>query len=117
MTGLADVLQSLATRPGVDAAVLVSPDGLPIQHAGPTAADAEALAALAATAHRHAVRLADAAGRGALRTVVLEAGDGALILSDAGAGHVLLLRLALDAPFGDLLYDLRRERAALGALL
>jgi predicted regulator of Ras-like GTPase activity (Roadblock/LC7/MglB family) len=117
VTGLADMLQRLAGRPGVEAVVLVSPDGLPIQHPGLPAVEAEALAALAATAHRQAARLAEGAGRGPLRTQLLEAEGGVLIVSDAGGGSVLLLRVGTDAPFGDLLSDLRRERAALGALL
>jgi predicted regulator of Ras-like GTPase activity (Roadblock/LC7/MglB family) len=117
MAGLADVLQALAERPGVDAVVLVSADGLPIRQAGQAVIDADALAALAATAVRHAERLAEGSGRGAWRTLLLEAEGGTILLSDAGAGNVLLLRLASDAPFGDLLYDLRQERAALGALL
>ena len=117
MTGLADVIQALAARAGVDAVVLVSPDGLPIQQGGDAVIDADALAALAATAVRHAGRLAEVAERGAWRTLLLEAEGGTLILSDAGAGNVLLLRVASDAPFGDLLFDLRQERPALGALL
>jgi predicted regulator of Ras-like GTPase activity (Roadblock/LC7/MglB family) len=117
MTGLADLLRALATRPGVDAAVLVSPDGLPIQQAGPTTLDADALAALAATAVRHAARLAEGAERGAWRTLLLEAEGGTLVLSEAGAGNLLLLLVAADAAFGDLLFDLRRDRPTLGALL
>jgi len=118
MMDLAELLRELAARPGVEAVVLVSPDGLPIQQAGRASADADALAALAATAHRQAARLSEGAGQGGLRTMVLEADGGVLVLSDAGAaGHVLLLRVDADAEFGDLLYDLRRERAALGALL
>lgn len=117
MTGLADVLQTLAGRPGVDAVVLVSPDGLPIQQAGRARIDADAVAALAATAVQHAGRLADGAQRGAWRTLLLESEDGVLILSEAGAGNVLLLLVDAHAPFGDLLYELRQERPALGALL
>jgi predicted regulator of Ras-like GTPase activity (Roadblock/LC7/MglB family) len=117
VTGLADMLQGLAGRPGVEAVVLVSPDGLPIQHPGLPAEEAEALAALAVTAQRQAARLAEGAGRGTLRTQLLEADGGVLILSEAGGGSVLLLRVEAGVPFGDLLYDLRRDRAALGALL
>ena len=117
MTGLADVLQALAARPGVDFVVLASPDGLPIQQAGQVRIDADAVAALAATAVQHARRLATGAERGAWRTLLLEAEHGTLILSEAGAGNVLLLLVAASAPFGDLLYDLRQERPALGALL
>jgi predicted regulator of Ras-like GTPase activity (Roadblock/LC7/MglB family) len=117
MTGLADLLHALAARPGVDAAVLVSPDGLPIQQAGPATLDADALAALAATAVRHVARLAEGAERGAWRTLLLEAEGGTLLLSEAGAGNMLVLLVAADAAFGDLLYDLRRDRPTLGALL
>ena len=116
-TGLADLLHTLATRDGVEAVVLVSPDGLPIQQSGGAGTDGEALAALAATAQRQAARLAEGAGHGALRTVLLESENGVLILSDAGAGNVLLLRVDADAEFGDLLLELRRGRAALGELL
>ena len=117
MTGLSDILHALAARPGVDAAVLVSPDGLPIQQAGAIALDADALAALAATAVRHASRLVEGAELGGWHTLLLEAEGGTLILSAAGAGNVLLLLVAADAAFGDLLYDLRRDRPTLGALL
>jgi len=116
MTGLADVLQALTARPGVEAAVLVSPDGLPIQQAGGGSFDADALAALAATAVRHAARLVEGAERGAWQTVLLETEGGTIILSAAGAGNVLLLLVAADAAFGDLLYDLRCDRPTLGAL-
>jgi predicted regulator of Ras-like GTPase activity (Roadblock/LC7/MglB family) len=117
MSSLSDLLEALADRPGVDAVVLVSPDGLTVGHAGAGGTDPDALAALAATAVRHAERLADGAERGALRTLLLEAEVGSLLLSLAHDGHWLLLRLADDAEFGDLLYDLRRQRPALSALL
>jgi predicted regulator of Ras-like GTPase activity (Roadblock/LC7/MglB family) len=117
MTGLADMLRALAARPGVDAAVLVSADGLPIQKAGDASVDGEALAALAATAARHAARLVEGAERGAWRTLLLEAEGGTIILSEAGAGNLLLLLVTADTAFGDLLYDLRRDRPSLGALL
>jgi predicted regulator of Ras-like GTPase activity (Roadblock/LC7/MglB family) len=117
MTGLTDVLQALAARPGVVAVVLVSPDGLCIQQAGSGALDADALAALATAAVRHAARLAEGAEFGAWRTLLLEAGNGTVILSEAGAGHVLLLVVAPEASFGDLLFDVRRDRSMLGALL
>ena len=44
-------------------------------------------------------------------------GRGTLVLSEAGAGNLLLLLVAADAAFGDLLFDLRRDRPTLGALL
>jgi len=49
MTELGAVVQSLAAREGVDGVLLLSGDGLPIQHAARGELDAEAVAALAAT--------------------------------------------------------------------
>ncbi|MCU0619899.1 MAG: roadblock/LC7 domain-containing protein [Gemmatimonadales bacterium] len=115
MSGLSDLLEALARRPGVDLAVLLSPDGLTVSHAG--TGDVDSIAALAATALRHAERLASGAGREGLQRLVLEGEAGALVLSLAHEGHWLLLRLGDDADFGDLLYDLRRHQPALSALL
>ncbi|HEX5633565.1 MAG TPA: roadblock/LC7 domain-containing protein [Gemmatimonadales bacterium] len=117
MHTLAEVLRALAGRPGVNAVVLVSPDGLPIERAGRDAGDADALAALAATALRHALRLADGAGTGDLGTLLLEGSHGTLLLSPAGPSGWLLARVAPDADFGDLLFDLRTHQPALAALL
>src|SRR5688500_7863532 len=58
MTGLGDVVRSMAERSDVAAAVLVSADGLPIQHAGRRALEPDAVAALAATAARQGGALA-----------------------------------------------------------
>ena len=60
MPVLRDVVQGLAARPDVDAVVVLSSDGLPIDHAGRTAVDTEAVAALAATFINGARRLGEA---------------------------------------------------------
>jgi predicted regulator of Ras-like GTPase activity (Roadblock/LC7/MglB family) len=115
MTGLADVVRTMAERPDVAAAVLVSADGLPIQHAGRRALDA--VAALAATGARHAGALADALGLGSMETLALECAAGLLVLARLGSGDWLLVIPADGADLGALLYDLRRHRAALASLL
>jgi predicted regulator of Ras-like GTPase activity (Roadblock/LC7/MglB family) len=117
MHTLSEVLRALAARPGVNAVVLVSPDGLPIEQAGREAGDAEAAAALAATALRHALRLADGASTGDLRTLLLEGADATLVLCPVGPGGWILCRVAPDADFGDLLFDLRQHQPALAGLL
>ncbi len=117
MTGLADVVRSMAERPDVAAAVLVSADGLPIQHAGRRALEPEAVAALAATAARHGSALADALALGPVETLVLECGGGLLAVARLGAGDWLLVLPSDEADLGLLLYDLRRHRPALAALL
>ena len=67
MPGLAEVVRGLAARDGVDAVVLVSPDGLPIDHAARGTCDADALSALATTVLRPAARIGESAGGGAPR--------------------------------------------------
>ena len=116
MHGLAEAVRGLAARDGVIAAVVVSPDGLPVHHAGP-ATDAEALAALAATLLRPAVRLGESAAAGALSRVVFEFDRRLAVLAAVRGDNWLLLLTDPEADLGTLLYDLRRDSPALAALL
>lgn len=117
MRELAGFVRELAGRPEVDAVVLASPDGLPIDQAGPAELDAEELAALAATAARGAAQLVAAAGRGGVRTAVIESDRGLVVLAGAGSEGWLLVLTRSGANIGELLFDLRRRRPALTALL
>lgn len=121
MTGLSEVVRALAARDGVERVVVVSSDGLPVEQAGGEAAhpaaDVEALAALAATLVQHAARLGQSAGRGELGTAVLEYDGGVVLASRANAGVWLLVLIRADVNLGPLLYDLRRHRPAIAALL
>jgi predicted regulator of Ras-like GTPase activity (Roadblock/LC7/MglB family) len=117
MTGLAEVIRALSSREGVRAAVLLSADGLPIEHAGAEPVEPETVAALAATLAQHGGRLGEGAGQGELRTAVLEFADGAVVLARVGSGDWLAVLARPDADLGALLYDLRHHRAALGPLL
>jgi predicted regulator of Ras-like GTPase activity (Roadblock/LC7/MglB family) len=117
MTGLADVVRTMAERPDVAGAVLVSADGLPIQHAGRRGFEADAVAAMAATAARHVAALSEAVELGTVDTLVLECAGGLLTLARLGSGDWLLVLPADGADLGLLLYDLRRHRPALASLL
>ena len=117
MTGLGEVVRTVAERPDVAAAVLVSADGLPIQHAGRRALEPESVAALAATAARHKRALADSVGLGAVETIVLECTAGLLAATRLGGADWLVVLPADGADLGALLYDLRRHRPALASLL
>lgn len=117
MRELAGFVRELAGRAEVDAVVLASPDGLPIDQAGPAELDAEALAALTATVARNAEQLAAAGARGSVRTAVIETERGLAVLAGAGAEGWLLVLTRPGANIGDLLFDLRRRRPALTALL
>lgn len=117
MAGLNDVVRSLAEREGVEAVLVLSSDGLPIEHAAGGAFDPESIAALTATLVQYATRLGTGATRGPLRTAVLEYERGTLIVAQLGAGDCLAILARPQADIGPLLYDLRQHRPALAALL
>lgn len=117
MAGLGDVLRSLAAREGVQAALLLSGEGLPIDHAAGEAFDAESVAALSATLAQCATRLGEGAGRGELRTAVLEYAGGLVLLARAGREDWLAILTRPEADVGPLLYDLRHHRPALAGML
>jgi predicted regulator of Ras-like GTPase activity (Roadblock/LC7/MglB family) len=117
MTGLAALVHGLAGRSAVDAVLLVSHDGLPIQHAASSPVEPETIAALAATVGQHAGRLGQGAERGQLHTAVLEFSKGLFVLARLGDGDWLALVTRPDADIGALLYDLRQHRPAITSLL
>jgi predicted regulator of Ras-like GTPase activity (Roadblock/LC7/MglB family) len=117
MMPLGEVVQRLAARDGVEAVLLLSGDGLPIDHTASAPFEADTVAALAATVARHAGRLGEGAGRGEFATAVLEFGAGMLVLARASADDWLAVLARADANIGPLLFDLRQHRAALAALL
>jgi predicted regulator of Ras-like GTPase activity (Roadblock/LC7/MglB family) len=117
MAGLGDVLRSLAARDGVEAAVLLSGEGLPIDHAARGVFEPEAVAALAATLAQYAARLGEGAARGELRTAVLDYAGGLVVLARAGSEDWLAILARPGADVGPLLYDLRNHGPALAGLL
>lgn len=117
MGGLTEVLRDLVGRDGVEAVLVLSADGLPIEHAARGAFDAESLAALSATVVQYATRLGAGAGRGPLHNAVIEYERGILVIAQIGAGDCLAILAVPQADIGALLYDLRQHRPALAALL
>lgn len=117
MAGLGEVLRSLAARDGVQAALLLSGEGLPIEHAATGAFEPETVAALAATLGQYAGRLGEGAERGPLRTAVLDFAGGLVVLARAGSEDWLAILARADVDIGPLLYDLRHHRPALAGLL
>jgi predicted regulator of Ras-like GTPase activity (Roadblock/LC7/MglB family) len=117
MSGLGEVVQRLAARDGVRAVLLLSGDGLPIEHAARGAFEPETVAALAATLAQYAGRLGAGAALGEMSTAVLEFEKGVLLVSRVGTGDWLAILAASGADIGPLLFDLRQHRPALVALL
>jgi uncharacterized protein len=117
LAGLAEVVRRLVAREGVESVLVLSADGLPIEHASHQPFEAEPLAALTATLVQYATRLGLGADRGALRTAVLDYEHGLLVVAQIGAGDCLAILARTEANIGELLYDLRQHRPALAALL
>ncbi len=117
MAGFTDVLRSLAARDGVQAVLLLSGEGLPIDHAASGPFEPETVAALAATLAQYGARLGEGAERGELGTAVLDYAGGLVVLARAGREDWLAILARPDADVGPLLYDLRHHRPALAGLL
>jgi predicted regulator of Ras-like GTPase activity (Roadblock/LC7/MglB family) len=117
MAGLREVVLGLASRPDVDAVVVLSSDGLPIDSAGRSTVDSEAVAALAATFANGAKRLGEAAECDGLGSTVVEFNDRLAVLRPLGTeGHLFILA-AKATNIGPLLFDLRRDASTLATLL
>jgi predicted regulator of Ras-like GTPase activity (Roadblock/LC7/MglB family) len=117
MADLGEVVRGLGGRNGVEAVLVLSADGLPIEHSSRGVFEPEAVAALTATLVQYATRLGLGAGRGAPRTMAIEYERGLLIVAQIGSGDSLAILAQSDADVGELLYDLRQHRPALAALL
>jgi predicted regulator of Ras-like GTPase activity (Roadblock/LC7/MglB family) len=119
MPALHDVLVALADRPDVAGVLVVSDEGLVIDAATRpgTRVEAEAAAALAATAQRSLAGLGEALGHGAPREVVIDAAGGTAVLQRLPSGATLLVIAAGEGDLGQLLHDLRRHGPALRELV
>ena len=117
MHPLRTVLAAFAERPDVLGAAIVSDEGLVVESALPAHFDADAIAALAATAQRTLQTLGGATGHGPPRSAVVEATGGILVLERLPTGPTLLVLAAPDGDLGALLHDLRRHAPALVALV
>jgi predicted regulator of Ras-like GTPase activity (Roadblock/LC7/MglB family) len=111
------VVRGLAARDGVEAVLLVSGDGLPIDHASSITFDAETVAALAATLAQHITRLGTGAGRGEIGAAVLEYEKGIIVLRRLPTGDSLAIFASTEADIGPLLHDVRQHGPSLAALL
>lgn len=117
MASIRDLVAALRQREGVDAAILLGRDGLPIDSQVIAAVDPDALSARIPGVVQAAEELAAAAGRGQLLTMILEQRDGIAILSLLTADAILLVLVRPSANVGQLLYELRRNREHIAALV
>jgi predicted regulator of Ras-like GTPase activity (Roadblock/LC7/MglB family) len=117
MADLGEVVRSLAAREGVEAVLVLSADGLPIEHSARVPFEPDAVAALTATLVQYTTRLGLGAGRGAPSTAVIEYERGILIVAQLPSGDSLAILAGSETNVGELLFHLRQNRPALAELL
>ena len=117
MASIRDLVAAIRQRDGVEAAVILGRDGLLIDSQAMAGLDAEDLAARIPPIITAADDLGLAGGRGALVTAVLEHADGLALVAALNAEAVLFVLLAPGANVGQLLYELRRNRGHIAALV
>ncbi|HET7631255.1 MAG TPA: roadblock/LC7 domain-containing protein [Gemmatimonadaceae bacterium] len=117
MASIRDLVATIRQRDGVEAAVLLGRDGLLIDGQSVPGIDAEDLAARIPPIIAAADELGTAGGREAVLTVVLEYPQGLALVSALTSEAVLFVLLSPGANVGQLLYELRRNRGHIAALV
>ena len=117
MPTIRDLVAAIRQREGVEAAVVLGRDGLLIDSQAIADFDAEHVAAHVPSIIQFADEFGAAAARGALQTAVLEHEHGLAVISCLSPDAVLLVLVQPTANLGQLLYELRRNRANIAALV
>ena len=111
---LADLLAQAAE---IEAAAVVSFDGLPMASALPATMDEDRVAAMSAALLSLGERAAEGLGRGGLNQVYIEGDNGTVFLVSADDEAVLVAVAAKGAKVGMMLYEVRRAAEAVAAVL
>ena len=117
MPSIRDLVGTIRQREGVDAAVVLGRDGLLIDGQSVPGVDVEGLAALIPAIIAPSDELGNAASRGSLLTAVLEHEGGLMIVSVLNSDAILVVVVRSDANVGPLLYEIRRNREHIAAIV
>ena len=107
----------LAQTPELEAAAVVSFDGLPMAAALPPSMDEDRVAAMSAALLSLGERAAQGLGRGELSQVYIEGESGTVFLISADNEAVLVAVAAKGAKVGMMLYEVKRAAAAVADVL
>lgn len=107
----------LAVSPDVEAAAIVSADGLPIASALPTDVEEDRLAAMSAALLTLGEKAAEGLGRGDLAQVFVEGEHGYVVLMAAGPHAVLVCVTSRSAKVGLVLFEMRRGAAEIATVM
>jgi predicted regulator of Ras-like GTPase activity (Roadblock/LC7/MglB family) len=103
----------LSVSPEVEAAAVVSADGLPMASALPPYVEEDRLAAMSAALLTLGERAASGLGKGKLAQVFVEADEGYVVLMAAGSNAVLVAVTSGAAKIGLVLFEMRRAAASI----
>jgi predicted regulator of Ras-like GTPase activity (Roadblock/LC7/MglB family) len=117
MPSIRDLVGAIRQREGVEAAVVLGRDGLLIDSQSVPGLDTESLAAMIPAIIGPADDLGAAVDRGELKTAVLEHRVGLAIISVLNADAILVVLVRSDVNVGQLLFELRRNREHIAALV
>lgn len=117
MPTIRDLVRALRVRDGVDAAIVLGRDGLLIDGDCTATFDADHLAAFVPPMAQAAVDLGAAAQRGDFGLMVLEYTGGNAVLTALSRDAFLLILLQPSADLSALLFELRRHRLQIAALV
>jgi predicted regulator of Ras-like GTPase activity (Roadblock/LC7/MglB family) len=112
-----DLVRALRQREGVDAVVVLGRDGLVIDAQAAPDVDPEGLAARVPSVVAAGEELGAQQSAGALVTTVLEYERGAAIACVLSAEAILVVLASADADLGSLLFELRRNRGRIAAIV
>jgi predicted regulator of Ras-like GTPase activity (Roadblock/LC7/MglB family) len=107
----------LVQAPELEAAAVVSFDGLPMAAALPPSMDEDRVAAMSAALLSLGERAAEGLGRGQLSQVYIEGDEGTVFLVSADDEAVLVAVAAKGAKAGMMLYEVRRAAGVVAAVL
>jgi uncharacterized protein len=117
LPSLRELVAALAAREGVEAVVMLGRDGLVIDAGGAPGADVEGMAAMVPSVLAAAEEFGAHGQSGPLRTAILEYGDRVAAISSLTGDTALLVLARPGASLGTLLFELRRHREQIAALV
>jgi uncharacterized protein len=107
----------LSVSPDVEAAAVVSADGLPMASALPSYVEEDRLAAMSAALLTLGERAATGLGKGELAQVFVEAAQGYVVLMAAGRNAVLVAVTSGSAKVGLVLFEMRKSAARVAEIM
>lgn len=116
MATIRDLVSALRRRDGVEAAIVLGRDGLLIDGTA-TGLDPEGLAAHVPPMVAAAIEMGVASRHGDFGLMVLEYAAGIAVVTAVSTDALLLVLLHPSANLSAMLYDLRRHRAQIAALV